>query len=163
MAEERNKLVHTFGALAELGREICDKQNFHETVRTSLHLLLGSLGIMRGGVASYSRFAHELNMLAMRGLQDGFPLSLSLSADDERQFLKNGFEPIEVSQTKALPFFQTYKESFERAALQLFIPLVVHEETVGAVFLGQKATGEPYMSSDREVISAMARHIGVAI
>src|SRR5687767_9495590 len=106
MAEERNKLVHTFGALAELGQEICNKQNFHDTVRTSLHLLLGSLGIMRGGVASYSPFVHELNMLAARGLGDDFPLSLSLSAEDERQFLKNGFEPFEVSESASLLLFE---------------------------------------------------------
>jgi HD-GYP domain-containing protein (c-di-GMP phosphodiesterase class II) len=163
MAEERNKLVHTFGALAELGQEICNKQNFHETVRTSLHLLLGSLGIMRGCVASYSRFAHELNMLAVRGLRDDFPLTLTLSAADEQEFLKNGLEPIDVSQSKAVPFFQVYNESFKIAGLELFVPLIVHEETVGAVLLGQKATAEPYSTSDREIISAMARHIGVAI
>jgi hypothetical protein len=68
MAEERHKLVHNFGALAELGQEVSTKPNFQETMRTSLHLLLGSLAIMRGGVAGYSRFSHELNLLAMRGL-----------------------------------------------------------------------------------------------
>jgi HD-GYP domain-containing protein (c-di-GMP phosphodiesterase class II) len=163
MAEERNRLVHTFGALAELGHEICNKQNFHETVRTSLHLLVGSLGIMRGGVASYSRFAHELNMLAVRGLRDDVPLTMTLSAADEQELLKNGLEPIDVPQLKAVPFFQVYNESFKIAGLELFVPLIVHEETVGAVLLGQKATGEPYSTSDREIICAMARHIGVAI
>ena len=64
MAENQQKLIHTFGALAELGNEIAHKQNFQEMIRTSLHLLLGSLAIMRGGVARYSRFGHELNMLA---------------------------------------------------------------------------------------------------
>jgi HD-GYP domain-containing protein (c-di-GMP phosphodiesterase class II) len=34
---------------------------------------------------------------------------------------------------------------------------------VGALLLGEKATGEPYSSYDRDIISAMARHIGVAI
>ncbi len=78
MAENQQKLIHTFGALAELGHEVAHKQNFQEMIRTSLHLLLGSLAIMRGGVARYSRFGHELNMLSVRGLGEDFPLSLSL-------------------------------------------------------------------------------------
>jgi putative nucleotidyltransferase with HDIG domain len=163
LAEDRHKLVHTFGALAELGQAVTSKPNFQETMRMSLHLLLGSLAIMRGGVASYSRYGHELNMLAVRGFAEDFPLTLSLCYEDERQFLANGLYPIEISQAKVLPFFQIYDHSFESSDLELFVPLVVHDETVGAVFLGQKATGEPYTSYDREIICAMARHIGVAI
>ena len=163
LAEDRHKLVHTFGALADLGQEVISKPNFQETMRTSLHLLLGSLGIMRGGIANYSRFGHELNMLAIRGFAQDFPLSLSLCHEDERQFLSNGLYPIEISQAKVLPFFQIYDHSFENSELELFVPLVVHQEAVGAVFLGGKASGDPYTSYDREIICAMARHIGVAI
>lgn len=163
MSEERHKLVHTFGALAELGQEVSNKQNFQETMRTSLHLLLGSLAIMRGGVARYSRFGHELNMLAVRGFKQDFPLSLALCHEDERQFLTSGLYPIEIVQAKVLPFFQIYDQSLESSGIELFVPLVIREETVGAVFLGRKATGDPYTSYDREIICAMARHIGVAI
>jgi HD-GYP domain-containing protein (c-di-GMP phosphodiesterase class II) len=163
LVENKNKLVHTFGALAELGHEVARRTNFQETIRTSLHLVLGSLGIMRGGVGRYSRFEHELNMLAVRGLGDAFPLSFELCYEDERQFLANGLHPIEVSQAAVLPFFQIYDPTFTRTNLELFIPLVISDETVGALFLGEKASGEPYTSYDREVICAMGRHIGSAI
>jgi HD-GYP domain-containing protein (c-di-GMP phosphodiesterase class II) len=132
-------------------------------MRTSLHLLLGSLGIMRGGVARYSQFGHELNMIAVRGLGESFPLSLSLCTEDERQFLINGLQPIEIAQAKVLPFFQVYDQSLERAGLEMYVPLIIRDESVGAVFLGPKATNEPYTTDDREIICAMARHIGVAI
>lgn len=163
MAEHSHKLIHAFGALAELGQEITNKNNFQETIRTSLHLISGALGIMRGSVARYSRFGHELNMLAVRGLGDDFPLSLSLCSEDERQFLTNGLNPIEISQAKVLPFFQIYDASFERRNLELFVPLVVRDEIVGALFLGEKATGEAYTNYEKEIICAMGQHIGVAI
>jgi len=163
MAEHDHKLIHAFGALAELGHEITNKNNFQETIRTSLHLLLGALGIMRGAVARHSRFAHELNMIAVRGLGDDFPLSLSLTAEDERQFLTNDLNPIEIAHAKVLPFFQVYDSSFERRQLELFVPLVIREEVVGAIFLGEKASGEVYTTYDKEIICAMGRHIGVAI
>jgi len=163
LIENKNKLVHTFGALAELGHEVATRSNFQETIRTSLHLILGSLGIMRGGVARYSRFEHELSMLAVRGLGDAFPLSLDLCHEDERQFLTNGLVPIEIEQAAVLPFFQVYDRTFDASGLILFLPLVIRDETVGAIFLGEKATGDSYSSYDKEVICAMGRHIGSAI
>lgn len=163
MAENQQKLIHTFGALAELGHEVSQKSNFQEMIRTSLHLLLGSLGIMRGGVARYSRFGHELNVLALRGLGEEFPLSMSLCYEDERQFLINGTVPIEVSQAKVLPFFQNYDYSLTAKKIELLVPLVIRDELVGVVLLGEKANGEPYSSYDKDIICAMTRHIGVGI
>lgn len=75
MSQDQHKLIHTFSALADIGQEVTHKNNFQEMIQTSLHLLLGSLAIMRGGVARYSKFGHELNFLAVRGLGDDFPLS----------------------------------------------------------------------------------------
>jgi HD-GYP domain-containing protein (c-di-GMP phosphodiesterase class II) len=163
MPENQQKLIHTFGALAELGHEVSQKNSFQEMIRTSLHLLLGALGIMRGGVARYSRFGHELNMLAVRGLGDEFPLSLTICSEDERQFLVNGTAPIEIAQAKVLPFFQIYDRSFASKKLELIVPLVIRDEVVGVVLLGEKANGEPYSSYDRDIICAMTRHIGVGI
>jgi HD-GYP domain-containing protein (c-di-GMP phosphodiesterase class II) len=161
--ENQQKLIHTFGALAELGSEVAHKQNFQEMIRTSLHLLLGSLAIMRGGVARYSRYGRELNMLVVRNLGEDFPLSLNLGDEDERQFLANGLFPIEVAQAQVLPFFQIYNQSLERKCVELLVPLIIRSEIVGVVLLGEKASGEPYSSYDKEIICAMTQHIGVGI
>ena len=163
MIADKNKLIHTFGALADLSQEITGRSSFPDTMRTSLHLISGSLGIMRGGVAKYSRFARELNLVAARGLGDEFPLAMSLSDEDERQFLSNGLYPIEVSQARVLPFIEAYGASFDKRKIQLLVPLIVQDEMVGTMFLGEKASGEAYSSYDKEVINAMGRHIGVSI
>jgi putative nucleotidyltransferase with HDIG domain len=163
MVEDKNKLIYTFGALAELGQAVADRNNFQETIRTSLHLISGSMAIMRGGVARYSRFGREFSMVAVRGLGDDFPLGLALCQEDERQFIINGLYPIEVEHAKALPFFQVFDRSFEQKNIRLFVPLVVHDELVGALMLGEKANGETYSSYDKEIICSMGRHIGVAI
>ncbi len=161
--ENQQKLIHTFGALAELGSEVSQKQNFQDMMRTSLHLLLGSLAIMRGGVARFARYGHELNMLVVRNMGEDFPLSMNLCYEDERQFLVNGLYPIEVEQAKVLPFFQVYDRSFDRKKIELLVPLIIRDEIVGVILLGEKANGEDYTSYDKEIICAMARHIGVGI
>jgi len=118
---------------------------------------------MRAGVARYSQFSHELNLIAVRGLGDDFPLGLSLCQEDERQFLINGLYPIEVEHARVLPFFQVYDQSLERKKIGIFVPLVVHDELLGALFLGEKADGTPYSNYDKEIICSMGRHIGVAL
>jgi len=139
MADDTHKIIHAFGALADLGQAVADKNDFQETVRTSLHLISGAIGIMRGGVARYSRFSHELTLAAARGLGDDFPLCLNIGADDEKQFLINGLYPLEIDQAKTLPFFQRYGSSFDARNITLFVPLVIRDELLGALFLGEKA------------------------
>ena len=102
-------------------------------------------------------------MIVVRGLGDDFPLSLNLCHEDERQFLVNGLFPIEVAQAKVLPFFQIYDQSFEKKKIELVVPLVIRDEIVGVVLLGEKANGEAYTNYDKEIICAMTRHIGVGI
>ena len=163
MSENPYKFVHTFGALADIGQEVAHARNFQEMIRTSLHLLLGSLAIMRGGVARYSRYGRELNFLAVRNLGDDFPLSVPLEFEDEREFLRAGMSEIELSQAKFLSFFQENQDILDRKRIELVIPLIVRGELVGIVILGEKATGESFTDVDREVVCAMARHIGVGI
>lgn len=163
MQKEQHKLIHTFSALADIGQQVTDRTNFQEMIQTSLHLLLGSLAIMRGGVARYSKFGHELNFLAVRGLGDDFPLSATLEMSDEREFLNTGMSDIELSQAKMLAFFQRYQRILTRKRIELIMPLIVRDELVGIVFLGEKATSEPFNAADKAVVQAMARHIGVGI
>ncbi|MEZ5429285.1 MAG: HD domain-containing protein [Pyrinomonadaceae bacterium] len=163
MKENENKLIYTFGALAELGQEISGRQGFQEMIRTSLHLLLGSLAIMRGGVARYSRPRNELDMIAVRGLGPDFPASLALYLEDESQFLRSGLSCIEMNGADDLRIFRGLDFGGQKKRIELLIPLVIQEEIVGMVFLGEKANGEAYSGYDKEILCAMCRHIGVGI
>src|ERR1700704_1361488 len=84
------KLVHTFGALADLGQEITDSSNFDEMVLTSLHLLLGALGIRRGAVAEYEAPEGLLRFVAVRGLAETFPATLRLGERARSGLLQTG-------------------------------------------------------------------------
>jgi HD-GYP domain-containing protein (c-di-GMP phosphodiesterase class II) len=165
MEENSNKYIHTFAALADLGQEVAHTNNFQEMIRTSLHLLVGSLAIMRGGVARFDRFGHELNFLAMRGLGEDFPLSLNVTRDDEKEWLSNGLEPFDLEDCLncLTPFLLRYKPIFEAKKIELVVPLIVRDELVGLILLGEKANGASFTSADKEIVCAMARHIGVGI
>jgi len=165
MSEQNHKLVHTFAALAELGQEITGAFDFQKMIRTSLHLLVGSLAIMRGGVAKFNRFSGELNFLAVRGLGDEFPLAFSLSRQAEREFLDAGLNAIEINSHAEnwTPFIKDNLSILVVNEIELLVPLVVRDELIGLILLGGKASGERFSAEDKEIICAMARHIAVGI
>lgn len=165
MSEKTRKLIHTFGALADLGQEVADSGDFSEMIRTSLHLLLGSLGIRRGGVAKFNRFERELHFMAQRGLNDKFPLLLEISANDERELSEVGLKTIEIDDEvlDSFEIFSRNRRVFKSNRIEIVVPLIVGEEVVGLILLGEKLTGEGFDADDKEIICALARHIGVGI
>lgn len=162
------KLVHTFGALADLSQEISDSNNFGEMVLTSLHLLLGALGIRRGAVVEYSAGEGLLRSVAARGLADEFPSILVISAEARRALLGVGrsalaFDKLDRESPVLQELLAPCRSPRATGGVKLCVPMVVRAELVGVVFLGEKATDEPFSNEDREVIASMIRHIGVGI
>ncbi len=60
-------------------------------------------------------------------------------------------------------FNRQHQALLDSLRVDLVVPLIVREALVGIILLGGKATGESFSVEDRDVICAMARHIGVGI
>jgi hypothetical protein len=162
MDTSTRKLVHTFGSLADLGQEVAASADFDEMVRTSLHLLLGTLAIMRGAVLECDLYTNALITRAMWGLSDSFRPPMFISASDKEAFLsvttlislENPAPPLILSEVST---------SLRNAGIEVIAPMIVHRELTGLILLGGKASGEPFSNEDFEVVHAMVRHIGVGI
>jgi GAF domain-containing protein len=76
------KILHTFAALADLGQEIAETSDFQETMRTALHLVQGSLGIMRGALAEFDPHQNSLRLVAVRGMGAEAPMEIALSSEE---------------------------------------------------------------------------------
>jgi hypothetical protein len=165
MPEQMQKLLHTFAALADLGQEIADTGDFQEMVRTSLHLLLGSLAIMRGAVTEYDSEARVLRFIAARGLGDDVPEYLTLDSESVNELLTIGLFAVALDKDDAAgqKLLMRHRQFFSTHRIQLLLPLVVRGRLIGLIFLGDKASGEAFTAEDREVLCAMGRHIGVGI
>jgi response regulator RpfG family c-di-GMP phosphodiesterase len=165
MEPTTQKLVHTFAALADLGQEITDSSDFSRMVLTSLHLLLGALAIRRGAIAEYAGDESALKFVATRGLDEEFPETLAVD-EQERTALLNlelSARTIEALKDEHPALGQVLAHCPASTGIQLIVPMVVRNELVGVVLLGDKATGESFTQDDREIISSMVRHIGVGI
>jgi hypothetical protein len=163
--ESLQKLLHTFAALADLGQEIADAPDFQEKMRTSLHLVQGSLGIMRGALAEFNHEAQALSFVAARGVSAQPLPDITLSSEEVNDLLNLGI----CSRTKEddapafINFIRRHQDMFDTLRIDLIVPLVVRDKLAGIILLGGKATGEPFSAEDREVVNAMARHIAVGI
>jgi len=164
MDTNTQRLIHTFSTLADLGQEIADAGDFEDMLRNSFHLLLGSMAIRRGGVAEYDREAGQLRLVAVRGLGESPVDTLSLSVDHARHLATLGAaKSLAVATNEAARFLEDHKEFFATVEIDLLLPLVVREQLIGVVLLGEKASGEKFTEEDVEVLSALSRHIGVGI
>jgi hypothetical protein len=91
MESNTQKLIHSFGALADLGQEVADTGDFMEMVRTSLHLLLGTLAIRRGAIIECP--THHLpedkstNLLAVWGVGEDYQPKFDVEDADRDLFL----------------------------------------------------------------------------
>lgn len=169
MEPNTQKLIHSFGALADLGQEIADTGDFIEMVRTSLHLLLGTLGIRRGAIVEFPLHLETTNSLAVWGLGEEYQPRFVVEEPDREAFLglaqgalriDSAVEPTEPG---LAPFLARHGEELREQQIELIVPVIVRGRVTGLVVLGGKASGEPFTSEDIEVIGAMVRHIGVGI
>jgi HD-GYP domain-containing protein (c-di-GMP phosphodiesterase class II) len=160
MEPSTQKLIHTFGALADLGQEVANTGDFTEMVRTSMHLLLGTLALRRGAVAECTD-ADCLTCVAVWGLDETSLTHFSVSEDEKREIREAETAPLLVAATSRLS--KTNRDLLEREGVALVVPMIVRSKLTGFVFLGGKASGEEFSSDDYETIRAMVRHIGVGI
>jgi hypothetical protein len=162
MESTTQKLIHTFGALADLGQEIASTGEFGEMARTSLHLLLGTLALRRGAVVEWVAAENNVRCISQWGMGDGYDSQLTLDRADANAFLTNGPLWLNSGET-ASAFDARHRQYLLDLSLVLVVPMVVRDELTGLVLLGGKASDEPLAAQDLAVIRAMVRHIGVGI
>jgi HD-GYP domain-containing protein (c-di-GMP phosphodiesterase class II) len=163
MEPSKQKLIHTFGALADLGQEIAGTGDFTEMVRTSMHLLLGTLALRRGAVVECSGDG-SLRCVALWGLSDQSLSGFDLSDTEKQAFLScNAVEALVKITETTNGFLNRYHDKLSENGIELVLPMIVRGEVTGLVLLGGKASGEEFSNEDFETIRAMVRHIGVGI
>ncbi|HYG12312.1 MAG TPA: GAF domain-containing protein, partial [Pyrinomonadaceae bacterium] len=168
MSDQTTKLIHAFSALADLGEELADTRDFEEMVRSTLHVVLGTLGVRRGAVAEYMPDDATLRFVAVWGLGEDSPAALPFAAASAEVLSAPQPRALSLSEPDSRELARQHLgerlvETLVELRLHLAAPLVVHKKFVGFILLGGKATGEAFAPDEREVVRTMARHIGVGI
>jgi len=166
MESSTQKLIHTFGALADLGQEIAGTGDFTEMVRTSMHLLLGTLALRRGAVVECSGAGslRPLRCVALWGLNEHLFDGFEIQESEMESFLGCQIaDALVKNSSTANSFLERHRDKLTEQGIELVVPMIVRGEVTGMVLLGGKASGEEFSSDDFDTIRAMVRHIGVGI
>src|ERR1041384_3785664 len=152
MEPSTQKLIHTFGALADLGQEIAGTGDFSEMVRTSMHLLLGTLALRRGAVVECVD-AGPLRCAAIWGLGDQFLSGFEIEESEKDAFLKGDVAGSLVRNTATSNVFMNrHRDQLLKEGIELVLPMIVRGEVTGLVLLGGKASGEEFSADDFDTI-----------
>jgi len=163
MEPSTQKLIHTFAALADLGQETAGTGDFNEMVRTSMHMLLGTLALRRGAVVECTADG-PLRCAALWGLNDQVFEGFEIGDAEKRSFLEGHANGLLVKNAAVSNSFITrHRDKLTAEGIEIVLPMVVRGEVTGLVLLGGKASGEEFSNDDFETILAMVRHIGVGI
>jgi HD-GYP domain-containing protein (c-di-GMP phosphodiesterase class II) len=164
MDTNNQRLLHTFAALADLGQEIANTSDFEEMLRSSFHLLLGSVAIRRGAIAQFDRQRDTLRIISARGVESLANAEVKIDRQHSRELtIRGGSLTLADATSEAARFMEDHAQFFASSEIQLLLPLVVHERLIGVVLLGEKASGELFTEEDLETLTALARHIAVGI
>src|SRR6185295_5845488 len=90
MDTNNQRLLHTFAALADLGQEIANTADFEEMLRSSFHLLLGSVAIRRGAIAQHDRQRDTLRIISDRGLEQTRGIEIKIARERARELTTLG-------------------------------------------------------------------------
>ncbi len=163
--EDRRKLLHNFAALADLGQEVAETNNFQDMVRSSLHLLLGALAIRRGALAEYREEERLMEFASARGTGNLTLPSLSLTDSEVEELRLHKICRVTTTNSpERLPqFISSHRMVLEALGIDLILPLVVRGNLLGLILLGGKASDQPFTIEDEEIVCSMARHIGVGL
>src|SRR3954469_22423747 len=163
MSLTMRKLLHNFGALAELGTEISSTHDFDEVVRASLHMLLGTLAIPRGAIARYSHEPHQLKVVAAKGLQKAVGQKIALDRQEVAHLTgHSALLNLQAEQNGLSSFVHRNSDVFKRLRAHTTVPMVARGELMGMIFLSEKFTREDYSEDDIDIINTIARHIAIA-
>jgi putative nucleotidyltransferase with HDIG domain len=158
------KLFYVFSTLSDLGEEILSIRNFQHTIRTSLHMILGTLSIARGGIFALEEKPIRLGLLAAKGLKKDDPGDLVFTPETET-FLKNnpGIFSFTSRKMEIRRFYDSNLPVFTRLKVVLGIPLQVKGEFIGLICLGPKLDEAPYTPMDKTVLTLLGHPIANAL
>jgi putative nucleotidyltransferase with HDIG domain len=158
------KMLHTLGALTELGAEISSQENFDELIRTSLYTCLGTLAIPKGAIARFSEKPRQLKIIAAKGLHGALGQKIELGRDEAEKIASRS-KPIklEAERNGLAHFVRRNGDTFKKLRAFLIVPMTVRNELMGVIYLSEKISGARFDDEDVDIINTIARHIGLAL
>ncbi len=157
------RLLFNMDTLAELAEELTSPKDFHKIVRSSLYMIMGNFSASKGAIFQFDHDKKTAKPIASKGVGDINDFVIKLEKETIRGLvaLKT---PIDLSSNKkATSFLGVGKTDLEKIKARILVPLVVREDFLGLIAIGEKFSGEVYSKDDFRLLSVIAHHIAVSL
>lgn len=154
------KYEYVLRALSDIGEELCRVTTFEIQLKSLLHLLLGTLGVGKGGIFIYDSSISELT------LKCSWKLSIreyKVTLDSHHiSAISNLGDNIIISFSN-FSLIPELAERFSKEDLNCVCILKVRERFIGLLFIGHKLKKTDFTEEELKFLATLSRNISVAI
>lgn len=157
------RLLFNLDSLAELAEELTSPKDFYRIVRSSLYMIMGNFSASKGAIFQFNRKEKTIHPIAFKGIGNITNLAIHLSDEDIGKLtgVKTALN-MKINEHAASTAGKWMAE-LKKINARLAIPLVMSEDFLGLIAVGEKFTGEDYTKDDMRLLSVMAHHIAVSL
>ena len=133
--------------------------NVQDIAQSTLDFLASSIRPNASVIFMQNKFTNKYDVIATANFKDK-----NLKISDDTTFineLKNKGKIINLTNDKILP--EEEKEQFRENGIELAIPLIIHKELLGILFLGKKKSDKAYAEEDLNVLANLSGTLSIAI
>ncbi len=147
-------------ALSDIGEELCRVTSFEAQLKSLLHLLMGTLGVSKGGIFLFDGPTAALSLKCSWKLSKK-SIEFKLSREEI-----DSLEKISEAITFSIPeftFLKEFSKTLEDDDLNSVSVLKVREKLIGLLVVGQKLKKTPFTEKEVSFLTTLSRNISVAI
>jgi hypothetical protein len=143
-------------ALSDIGDELCRVSSFDAQLKSLLHLLLGTLGVRKGGIFLFDNYSRRVSLrCAWKLAHKSF--DFDLSPDEITAFEADSTDiTFRVSEFRHL---RSCLEAFSEDKLDCISVLKVREKLIGFLVVGHKLKDVPLSEKEVSFLKTLSRNI----
>lgn len=161
---EAERLLYTLSSLHDIGEEITSSEqpDIKSSMASLLRMMMGTVLCTKATVLLYAKYKYALQSVVVKGMEGNFYLRLDPKELSRWSSIKH---PVSLAETEEkLPaFYKTHHEQLAHNGIQLVVPLIVKDNLVGCLLLGDKLDKQDYKPTDLILLAMIARQVSIDI
>ena len=160
MQQQVLRYEYVLEALSDIGDELCRVSSFDAQLKSLLHLLLGTLGVRKGGIFLFENYTKRVSLrCSWKLVHKTYEFELE---QDEVKLLED--ESAEIThRVKDFPHLKNCLKDFSEDNLDCISVLKVREKLIGFLVVGHKLKEVPLADKEMTFLKTLSRNISVAI
>jgi diguanylate cyclase (GGDEF)-like protein len=159
---EIERLLYTLSSLYDIGEEITssDSPDIKSSMTNLLRMLMGTIGCTKAAILSYAKYKYAMQSIVARGMNDNFYLRLDPKEIPNWLSIKH---PVYLDNlAEQVPsFYKTHHEMLKKLSVQLVVPLIVKDNLVGCIIVGDKLDKNTFTGTDIILLSMISRQVSI--